>query len=123
MRDCVVSADGIRISVFNKGNCFLLNNAVRVVEIGPEAFNISWVVDVFHNVWLVVGAVAGCEMVVALSLPDGQDSVIHIHIVVVLVRGHSGHEVPSSVLSRRKFHRVSGQKSCPEAISILSQIF
>lgn len=123
MRDCVISADGIGISVFNKGNCFLLNNAVRVVKVGPKAFDICWVVDIFHNIWLVVGTVAGCEVVVALSLPDGQDSVIHINVVVVLVGGHSGHKVPSGILSRRKFHRVSGQESCPEAISILSQIF
>lgn len=79
-----VELNSLRVSagsVLDEPNGAFLRYAVAVVDVGPEAFDV-WVVNVLHHVGLVVIAVAGRVVVVALSLPDRQHPIAHISVIM-----------------------------------------
>lgn len=92
--------------------------AVTIVEVGPDTFDVLEI-DVLDDVWLALGPVAGGEVVEGSALPEGEHPVSHIDVVVGLVHGEPGDEVPFGVLAVGHPGRVVGQVARPEAIAIL----
>ena len=98
------------ISISDETNSSSGSNTVRIIDVGPNTFDIT-VVDVLDCIDFTILCVAGCEMVISLSLPDGQLSISHSDVIVGIVFCKSCNEVPRLILSVDKSHRVSSQES------------
>ncbi len=72
--------------------------AVTVVEECPNTFNVVEI-DVLDNISLTFGSITSGEVVEGCTLPDSKQSIAHINIVVGIVFGQPGQEIPRSTLS------------------------
>jgi hypothetical protein len=73
-RVCNVHLDALWVSLWSEldeSDTALCSNTVTVVNVGPDTLDIG-IVNVGNNVGLPISRIAGCEVVIALSLPDSQ---------------------------------------------------
>jgi len=99
MTDFVFDLFDFIIAIFNETDSSRFIITIGVVNISPDTFNISWIINILNHIWIVVNWIAGSEMIVSLSLPHSQCSVSHSDIIIFLVLGQSSHEVPGLILS------------------------
>lgn len=69
---------------------------VRKVKVGPNSFDVSWLVYILNQVRLVLFVVASCEVIETLSLPNGQEAIAHPDVIILFVRCQTSHKIPRS---------------------------
>ncbi len=55
--------------IFDKSNSSLQGNAIAVINVSPNTFNIS-IVDILVNIGVTVLRIAGCKVIKSLALPN-----------------------------------------------------
>lgn len=118
MLDLVSDSLILLLSIFDESDRLLLFSAVRVINVSPNTFNVSRIVDVLDHIWIVIGCVAGGEMVIPLPLPDGQSSISHSDIIIFLVHRKPRNEIPGLILAMNQSLWVSCEESQPETVSV-----
>lgn len=83
---------------FEKSNCFLERDTIRIIDIGPYTFNILEL-DILVKVGLILGFITSSEMIIILTLPDCEYSITHGSIIIRIVFGQSCKEIPRSILT------------------------
>ena len=75
------------ISILNETDCSWFIITIGVVNISPNTFNVSRIINILNHIWVVVDWIASSEMIVSLSLPDCQCSISHSDIIIFFVLG------------------------------------
>lgn len=59
---------------------------VRKVKVGPNSFDVGWLVYILNQIRLILFVVASCEVIETLPLPNGQETIAHSDVIVLFVR-------------------------------------
>ena len=118
MNDVELESLGIGIGVFDEGNSSLEADAVGVVNEGPDSLDVSEV-DILDDIDFSGLGIAGGEVVVSLTLPNGELPISHSDVVIRLVLGEPGNEIPGLVFSLEHSLGIGGKESHPESVAVL----
>lgn len=99
-----------------------LRLSMGIVKVSPDSFDVGRVVDVGDDVRVAVGSVEGGEVIEALALPVGKQSVTETDILMRVVDGEAGHEVPGSIFTLIELGGEPGQESEPESVAVLLDV-
>ena len=76
----IFNSTGFLVCEFEERDCFSVIIRIAEVDVSPKAFYIRWEVNVLSPV--VVSVTVSCEVVVPITLPDGQYSISQTDVLV-----------------------------------------